>query len=115
MPEGIEVELYRRAADRVVGRTIERVDAPDAWFLKRGTTAGALTTALEGRTVERTRRIGKLLLLDTDGPVLGLRFGMTGRLIVDGVAAMSDLEYGSKRDLGAWDRQRAHPRAARPG
>src|SRR5206468_7393996 len=49
---------------------------------------------------------GKLLLLDTDagGPVLGLRFGMTGRLLVDSRAAIERLEYGSARDVTAWDR-----------
>jgi formamidopyrimidine-DNA glycosylase len=45
-------------------------------------------------------------MLDTSssGPVLGLRFGMTGRLIVDGRQGIDELEYGSARDLAAWDR-----------
>ena len=51
------------------------------------------------------RRRGKLLLLDTgDGPTVGLRFGMTGRLLVDGVPGMEHLEYGSDRAEPAWDR-----------
>jgi formamidopyrimidine-DNA glycosylase len=100
----IEVELYRRLADRVVGRTIAEVGAPDDWFLKRGLGPVEVGAALLGRTVTGTRRIGKLLLVDTDGPVLGLRFGMTGRLVVDGVAAIEELEYGSGRDRAAWDR-----------
>jgi formamidopyrimidine-DNA glycosylase len=100
----IEIELYRRLADRVVGRTVEQVAAPDDWFLKRGLTPAAVTAGLLGTTVSGTRRIGKLLLLDTDGPVLGLRFGMTGRLVVDGHAAIDELEYGSNRDEAAWDR-----------
>lgn len=104
MPELIEVELYRRLADRTVGRTITGVDAPDAWFLKRGLDAGTAESALRDRTVTGTRRVGKLLLLDTDGPVLGLRFGMTGRLLVDGDAGIGELEYGSSRDVPAWDR-----------
>jgi formamidopyrimidine-DNA glycosylase len=55
------------------------------------------------------RRIGKLLLLDTDGGVtLGLRFGMTGRLLVDGVAGVDELEYSSVRDEPAWDRVTVH-------
>ena len=43
------------------------------------------------------RRLGKLLLLDTGtgegrpAPVLGLRFRMSGRLVVDGPAAGTDL------------------------
>jgi formamidopyrimidine-DNA glycosylase len=104
MPELLEVEIYRRAAEVVVGRTIECVSVPDAWFLKHGLTPLVLKAALEGTTVEAARRRGKLLLLHTDGPVLGLRFGMTGRLVVDGLAALDELEYSSNRDDPAWDR-----------
>jgi len=104
MPESVEVEYYRRLADRTVGRRITAVDAPDAWFLKGGLTGRALAAAVTGRTIEGARRIGKLLLLDTDGPTVGLRFGMTGRLLVDGVAGVEDLQYSSMRDEPAWDR-----------
>ncbi len=104
VPELIEVELYRRAADGVVGRAITKVHAPDAWYLKHGTTAAGLRHALRGATVTGTRRIGKLLLLDTDGPVLGLRFGMTGRLLVDSRAPIQRLEYSSNRFDPAWVR-----------
>jgi len=99
----IEVEYYRRVAERTVGRTIREVVAPDDWFLK-GTTAAAVRAVLVGRVVSGTRRIGKLLLLDTDGPTLGLRFGMTGRLVVDGVGPIEKLEYSSGRDDPAWMR-----------
>jgi formamidopyrimidine-DNA glycosylase len=106
MPEGIEIELYRRAAEPALGRTIETVDAPDAWFLKRGLTAPVLAEVLVGRRLVAARRRGKLLLLDTSGggTVLGLRFGMTGRLVVDGRQGIDELEYGSARDLAVWDR-----------
>jgi formamidopyrimidine-DNA glycosylase len=104
MPEGIEVEFYRRAAEAAVGRRIAKVHAPDAWFCK-GVTPAALRRALTGVCVVATRRRGKLLVLDTDGPsALGLHFGMTGRIIVDGQAPITELEYGSSRDLAAWDR-----------
>ena len=63
-----------------------------------------LVAALTGAEVIAARRRGKLLLLDTDDAVLGLRFGMTGRLVVDGLAAIDELEYGSRRDDPAWDR-----------
>ena len=100
MPEILEVEQYRQLADRCVGRRIARVDAPDAWFVKRGDPA-----ALVGAELTATRRLGKLLLLDTDRAlVLGLRFGMTGRLVVDGAAAIEQLEYGPRRADPAWDR-----------
>jgi formamidopyrimidine-DNA glycosylase len=38
MPELPEVEYYRLLAEETLGRTIAKVDAPDAWFLKGGTT-----------------------------------------------------------------------------
>lgn len=107
MPELPEVELYRRLAERAVGRRIAEVDAPDAWFLKRGLDAGTAGRSLTGRTVSAARRRGKLLLLDTDGgsgPVLGLHFGMSGRLLVDGVAGVTDLLYSSNQELERWDR-----------
>lgn len=104
MPEMIEVELYRQVAERAVGRTIAAVDAPDDWYLKGATTAAALDAALPGARVEGARRIGKLLLLDTDGPTIGMRFGMTGRLLVDGVGPIERLEYSSGRDDPAWVR-----------
>src|SRR4051812_34104316 len=104
MPESIEIEYYRRLADGAVGRVVTGVDTPDAWFLKEGLTGDALRDAVVGRTITGTRRIGKLLLLDTTGPVVGLRFGMTGRLLLDGVANIDDLQYSSMRDEPAWDR-----------
>jgi formamidopyrimidine-DNA glycosylase len=100
----IEVELYRRLAERTVGRRVTAVDAPDTWFLKRGLDPSTAAAVLPGRTVTGTRRIGKLLLLDTDGPTIGLRFGMTGRLLVDDTAGVGELTYGSNRDVAAWDR-----------
>ena len=107
MPEILEIEAYRELATRTVGRVVRGVDAPDAWFLKDGLDAEALTSALVGHRVDGVRRIGKLLLVDLHGaPTLGLRFGMTGRLIVDGVAAIDALEYGPVRENTGWDRFR---------
>ena len=85
---------------------IAAVDAPDAWYLKGGLAPAAVVTALAGRAFVAARRIGKLLLLDTSGggPVLGLRFGMSGRLLVDGRAGVDQLLYSSERDLRVWDR-----------
>ena len=107
MPELIEVEAYRQHARKVLGRVVERIDAPDRFINKRGVTERALREAFVGRAFTDDRRIGKLLLLDTDhgdGPTLGLRFGMTGRLLVDGDAPIEDLEYGPKRSIREWDR-----------
>jgi len=100
----LEVEAYRRAADAVLGRPIAAVHAPDEWYAKGDTTTDLLRELLPGLTVTGTRRIGKLMLLDTDGPVVGLRYGMTGRILVDATAPIEALEYSSDRDDPAWDR-----------
>lgn len=120
VPEIIEVELYRRAAARCVGRTIVTVSAPDEWYLKKGLTAASLTATAVGASVGDVRRKGKLLLLDLSprvdegaerlaapplaGTTIGLRFGMTGRIVIDGRVAMDELEYGSSRLEPAWVR-----------
>ena len=106
MPELLEVEVYRRLADRAVGRTIEAVEATDSWFLKGGITPAQVIGAVQGATIGATGRLGKLLTVDLGDarPVLGLRFGMTGRLVLDGEAPISQLEYSSGRDDPAWDR-----------
>lgn len=100
----IEVEQYRQAAARAVGQTITGVRAPDRWYLKGGTSARAIRSVLVGSLVVGARRTGKLLLLDTDGATLGLRFGMTGRLEIDGHAPIEQLEYTSGRRDPSWIR-----------
>jgi formamidopyrimidine-DNA glycosylase len=106
VPELPEVEAYRRLAeDRAIARPIAEVVAPDDWYLKGGLDEPRIVGALVGRTFTAARRIGKLLLLDLDdGAVLGLRFGMTGRLLVDEHDAVGELLYTSKADRPEWDR-----------
>ncbi|MGN6693928.1 MAG: Fpg/Nei family DNA glycosylase [Aquihabitans sp.] len=106
MPELLEVEIYRRLADKAVGRTVDAVEAPDSWFLKGGITPDEVIGAVDGATLQGTGRRGKLLTVDLgpDRPVLGLRFGMTGRLVLDGEEPIGQLEYSSGRDEPAWDR-----------
>ena len=112
MPEGLEVEIYRRAAARCVGRVVRSIEVDERQEL-----AHEIRSVVPGSTISAARRIGKLLLLDLnrpgadtgDGavvsrPTLGLHFGMTGRLVVDGTAPIEQLEYGSGRDDPAWDR-----------
>ena len=105
VPELPEVEAYRQLAERVVGRVIVSAEVRDPRFA-RGVVASVLEDALAGRRIESARRIGKLLVLDTDGPALGIRFGMTGRLVVDGVVGVDRLVYSSERGDPAWDRFR---------
>jgi len=106
VPELLEVEIYRRLGHKAVGRTVDAVEAPDSWFLKGGVTPGEVMGAVQGATIVGTGRRGKLMTVDLgpDRPVLGLRFGMTGRLVLDGEDPIGQLEYSSKRDEPAWDR-----------
>lgn len=115
MPEGLEAEEARRLIEaRALGRRIDEVAAPDAWFLKRGLTPEALAAAVPGRRFAAARRIGKLILLDTSGvgrartrgPVVSLHLGMSGRILVDGEAAGGPLRYATNRDDPAWVRVR---------
>ena len=98
MPEGLEAEIWRSALVTTIGRTItgvrvdERVAPP------------GFVEATIGTTIEAVRRIGKVVLLDTDGPSVGLHFGMTGRVIVDGRSPIDRLQYASARDEPTWDR-----------
>jgi formamidopyrimidine-DNA glycosylase len=104
VPELVEVESYRRLAEQALHRAVASVQAADGWYLKGGTTAASLSAALVGEEFTAVRRIGKLLLLDTPGVSLGLRFGMTGRLLVDGAASIDALIYSSSRPDPAFER-----------
>ena len=110
MPELLEVEAYRRLAEKTaLWRPVAAIEAPDSWYLKRGLKAGDLELLVGGQFVAARRR-GKLLLLDTElgdarpRPVLGLRFGMTGRLVVDGKAGVGQLRYSSSQLLVKYER-----------
>jgi formamidopyrimidine-DNA glycosylase len=89
VPEILEVEMYRALAERrALGRRIAVVHVDDPWYLKNE------GESLVGRSFVRARRHGKLLLLDLDDErVLGLRFGMTGTLRVDGAEPIGRLLY----------------------
>lgn len=108
MPEGIEIEYYRRLADTALQREIAHVRVVDARYLRGVTTVRALTSALVGSRFAATRRHGKLLVLETDAerPSLGLRFGMTGDLVVDGRLAVDRLEFGPIAHRAKWVRFR---------
>lgn len=105
MPEGIEVEYYRRAARAVVGRVIDDLWVVDDAYV-RGSPAPMLADMVRGLVVTAVRRRGKLLMLDLGDPgageqpavTLGLRFGMTGRLVVDGDAPIDRLLYSASED-----------------
>ncbi|HET9692207.1 MAG TPA: DNA-formamidopyrimidine glycosylase family protein [Acidimicrobiales bacterium] len=109
MPELPEVERYRTLLGAAaLGRPVTEVVAPDAWYLKRGTSVAELRAALVGRRLVAARRRGKLLLAEVEGapdaPVLGLRFGMSGRLLVDDAAGVDRLLYAPAGDDARYDR-----------
>jgi formamidopyrimidine-DNA glycosylase len=105
VPELPEVEGYRILAEQhALGRQISAVASPDLWYLKRGLDPEGISGAIAGRQFQRARRKGKLLLLDV-GPsmdelesVVGVHFGMSGRLIVDGMASLERLLYSAGAD-----------------
>lgn len=102
MPEGLEAEIWRRSIDTLVGRTVEslwvdeRVADPD------------LPELLAGQEIVEVERRGKVVRIRVGSHWLGLHFGMTGRVVVDGVAPIATLEYSSSRDRPEWDRLRLH-------
>ncbi len=105
VPEMLEVETYRQLAEVALDRTVASVASPDAWFLKGAATAPVLRRVLVGQRFTAARRIGKLLLLDVDsGPTVGIRFGMTGTLAVDGTPGVDQMHYAPKRRNPVWDR-----------
>jgi formamidopyrimidine-DNA glycosylase len=104
VPEGVEIEIYRLAAEAAVGKTIASIDASDSWFLKGDTTAEVLDDVMVGADVIGTDRVGKLLLLELDTATVGLRFGMTGRLLVSDSAPIEKLKYSSDKNDPVWDR-----------
>jgi formamidopyrimidine-DNA glycosylase len=99
--------MYRRGATALVGNTIVAIETPDDWYLK-GVDASSLRAALAGATIESLGRVGKLMLVETTGGTMGLRFGMTGILIIDDDPVITELEYSSKRLDPDWNRFVAH-------
>ncbi|MHB1906680.1 MAG: DNA-formamidopyrimidine glycosylase family protein [Acidimicrobiales bacterium] len=103
VPEILEVESYRRLAERVVGARVVRGWA-DGYLSKKLATPTAWARAVKGLTVTGTDRRGKLLVLETDGPTLGVRFGMTGVLLLDTETGIEGLFYGPHSFKAQWVR-----------
>jgi formamidopyrimidine-DNA glycosylase len=78
VPELPDVEGFRRElAGPLPGRRIRQVKVHDPGIL-RNTTAQTLGRQLTGHRFGTPRRIGKWLILPTDGPTLLIHSGMTG-------------------------------------
>jgi formamidopyrimidine-DNA glycosylase len=93
VPELVEVERYRQAAEGLIGRPLAAVEVPDPHCLAPPTTIEGLRSALVGWPVVAARRRGKLLVLDIGPARLGIHFSMTGTLVVDGRSAIDRLLY----------------------
>lgn len=98
MPEGLEAEIYRSAAATLVGRKVTAISVDSLCGDEH-----QLRSVINGR-IEDVARHGKFVDIVTTRGVIGMHFGMTGRLIVDELAAIDRLEYGSARDDRRWDR-----------
>jgi formamidopyrimidine-DNA glycosylase len=110
VPELPEVEAYRRLAEEALHRPIAAVAFPDPRFVRGLVAPREMKRRLLGASFGAARRIGKLLVLDLEGTAaaadhrLGIRFGMTGSLFVDGYPAVDELIYSSKQRGAQWDR-----------
>jgi formamidopyrimidine-DNA glycosylase len=103
VPELLEVEYYRRTAERCLDVPVTSVTVVDPHCLG-ATTTPALGRILSGRSFSSARRRGKLLLLDSEGPTVGVRFGMTGRLVLNGRPAIERLLYAPAAMDAKWIR-----------
>ena len=91
MPEILEVEMYRRAAESVVGRRVRSFQANDEIVVKDALQIQSLV----GSRVQEVSRHGKLMTIHLDQGSIDLHFGMAGRIIVDGRSPIDELVYGA--------------------
>ncbi len=103
VPEILEVESYRQLAERTVGATIASGWA-DAYAAQKLGTTSTWPRAVKKLTITGTSRRGKLLILETTGVPLGMRFGMTGVLLIDDVTGIDGLFYGPHTFKEEWIR-----------
>jgi formamidopyrimidine-DNA glycosylase len=99
VPEGLEVEIWTRAAQTLHGREVKQISV-DARC------GGEGIGLLSGAVITAVTRRAKTMIIHTDSGLLGVHFGMTGRLVIDGYSPIPRLEYSSSRDLPEWDRCR---------
>lgn len=113
MPELPDVEVFRRRLGRTsLHRPVERVQVRDELLLY-GVDRRTLDRSLRGRSLERTHRHGKHLLVDlSDDGLLVLHFGMTGYPAAGEGAPPSEphvrfvLTFGDGRWLALVDQRR---------
>jgi formamidopyrimidine-DNA glycosylase len=103
VPEVLEVESYRRLADGLVGATITK-GWSDGYAAKKLLSPSQWARTVKGLSITATGRRGKLMLIETDAVTLGMRFGMTGVLLVDSDAGIDGLFYGPHTYRAQWVR-----------
>lgn len=102
MPELPEVESARRLAEKhLVGKRILNVKVVDDRIVFDGVLADSFAKQLKGRTIKASRRFGKQLWFDLDGPPHPtFHLGMTGTFQVKG---QSIVKYVRQKDeMGVW-------------
>lgn len=99
MPEVLEVELTRRRLEPLIGARVVAVTRSDDLVVAPGVDA-----EIVGSTITELDRRGKQLVLVTDGPVVGVHLGMTGRVLLDERSTIGVLTCGSNSDHERWDR-----------
>jgi formamidopyrimidine-DNA glycosylase len=83
MPELPEAERARALVEEhALRRRIVAVDDSDA-YVCRPHAPGEIEVALEGHSLTVAHRRGKMLWVETGGPILGLHLGMAGRIVID--------------------------------
>lgn len=107
VPELLEAEMYRRGLERIVGGEVVAVPIMDALVVPEGR---ALRDVLVGVRVHQVRRHGKVVTLHTERATVGLRFGMTGRVVVGGDEPIPALAYGPSAGGTRFDRWEVHLR-----
>jgi len=98
VPEVLEVESFRRAAEDVVGRRVKAVSHADPLVVE-----ASVRDLVVGRRVLAARRHGKVLTLDFGRAsrvecAVDLHFGMAGRIVVDGRSPIDELVYAASDD-----------------
>ena len=98
VPEILEVEMFRQAAAKVIGRTVRDVIADDRLVVSEPEIIGLLV----GRRVTEVSRHGKVMTIHAGGArdrvSVDVHFGMSGRIVVDGWSPIGELAYGASDD-----------------
>ncbi len=101
MPEFLEAEISASALEPIIGDRLRSIDVRHEHAC-RGS-AGDIAELI-GASVTDIARRGKVVVLGFGDRSVAIRFGMTGRIVVDGRSPIDRLEYESGANDPAWDR-----------